>query len=127
MPVQTPASQVSVCVQAFPSSHDAPSGLVGFEQAPVVGSQTPASWQASDATQTTGVPGTQLPAAHWSAWVQALPSSQGALLFVRVHLPALQVSASGCVCVACEFHWLPEQFLFLAQVLECSTPEGMVA
>jgi len=43
-PMQVPAWHVSVCVQAFPSSHALPSFLAGVEQAPVAGLQTPASW-----------------------------------------------------------------------------------
>jgi hypothetical protein len=43
-PVQAPASQVSICVQAFPSLHALPSGFAGDEHAPVAGSQLPASW-----------------------------------------------------------------------------------
>jgi hypothetical protein len=42
-PVQAPAWQVSVCVQAFPSLHTVPFGFWGFEQAPVAGSHVPAS------------------------------------------------------------------------------------
>src|SRR6185503_15464027 len=53
-PVQTPALQVSLCVHASPSSQAAPFGLTGFPHMPVCGSQTPTSWQASLAAQTTG-------------------------------------------------------------------------
>ncbi len=42
-PVQIPTWQVSVWVQALPSSHFVPLGAVGFEHAPVVGSQVPAT------------------------------------------------------------------------------------
>src|SRR5256885_1283029 len=44
VPVHVPAWQVSVRVQALPSSQVAPSGFAGLEQRPVVGSHTPASW-----------------------------------------------------------------------------------
>jgi hypothetical protein len=44
VPVHTPAWQESVCVQALPSLQAAPSGFAGLEQAPVAGSQVPASW-----------------------------------------------------------------------------------
>jgi hypothetical protein len=43
-PLQTPAWQVSAVVHTEPSSQAVPSGLVGFEQWPVPGSQVPASW-----------------------------------------------------------------------------------
>jgi hypothetical protein len=42
-PVQIPAWQVSVRVQALPSLQVEPSPLAGFEQAPLVGSQVPAT------------------------------------------------------------------------------------
>src|SRR2546426_1033176 len=42
--VHTPAWQESVRVQALPSLQAAPSGFAGWEQAPVAGSQVPASW-----------------------------------------------------------------------------------
>ena len=41
-PVHTPAWQVSVRVQAFPSLHDVSLGATGFEHVPVVGLQVPA-------------------------------------------------------------------------------------
>jgi hypothetical protein len=75
VPVQVPDWQRSVCVQAFPSLHLVPSGAFGFEQAPVPGSQVPATWQASCAVQVTGLP-TQLPAWQLSFCVQAFLSSQ---------------------------------------------------
>src|SRR5436190_1299577 len=59
-PTQAPAWQVSVCVQALPSSHDAPSSLAGLLQAPVAGLQVPAAWHWSEGLHTTGVP-TQTP------------------------------------------------------------------
>ena len=49
-PVHTPAWQVSVCVHAFPSLHAVPFATVGFEQTPVLGLHTPATWHASCAT-----------------------------------------------------------------------------
>ena len=42
-PVQTPASQVSLCVQALPSSQVLPFVLFGFEQVPVDWSHVPTS------------------------------------------------------------------------------------
>src|SRR5437870_1950887 len=44
VPVHTPARQVSVRVQAVPSSQAAPSGFAGLEHVPVAGSQEPAAW-----------------------------------------------------------------------------------
>ena len=43
-PTHDPPWQVSVCVHAFPSSHDEPFAFAGFEQTPVAGLQVPASW-----------------------------------------------------------------------------------
>ena len=44
LPVHVPAWQVSVWVQASPSSQAEPSALLGVEQMPLVGSQVPATW-----------------------------------------------------------------------------------
>ena len=73
-PVQVPATQVSVWVQALPSLQVVPSVAAGLEQAPEVGSQVPAAWHWSLAEQTTGLEPTQAPAWQVSVWVQALPS-----------------------------------------------------
>src|SRR5437016_3414086 len=43
-PTQAPASQVSVSVQALPSSQATPLGLAGLLQMPDAGSQAPAVW-----------------------------------------------------------------------------------
>jgi len=43
-PVQSPAWQVSVWVQALPSLQAVPSGFAGFEQMPLAGLQVPATW-----------------------------------------------------------------------------------
>ena len=43
-PLQMPAWQESIWVQALPSVQGAPLGAAGFEQAPVAGSQVPATW-----------------------------------------------------------------------------------
>jgi hypothetical protein len=51
-----------------------PSGVVGFEQVPVVGSQVPATWHWSSAVQTVAGPGWQAPAWQVSPTVQASPS-----------------------------------------------------
>src|SRR4051812_32951464 len=52
LPVQTPPMQASVWVHALPSSHTVPSGAAGFEHMPLVGSQVPAMWQASEGAHT---------------------------------------------------------------------------
>src|SRR5437870_992244 len=77
-PTQAPAAQVSVCVQALPSSHGAPSSLAGLLQTPVAGLQAPAVWHWSAAVHVTGLAPTQMPASQASVCVQALPSSHGA-------------------------------------------------
>src|SRR5437667_266457 len=77
-PTQVPFWQVSVCVQALPSLHAVPSGLAGFEHAPVAGSHVPGKWHWSLAVHTTGFPPVHTPApSQWSFWVQALPSLHG--------------------------------------------------
>jgi hypothetical protein len=99
-PVQTPVTHVSVCVQAFPSEHDVPSALVGFEHTPLVGSHVPTAWHWSLAVQVTAVPA-QIPAAHWSAVVHAFPSLQavpfGADGFVQAPVAGLHVPTA--------WHW----------------------
>jgi hypothetical protein len=59
-PVQVPAWQVSVWVQASPSLHEVPLLLMGFEQMPP--EQVPAVWHWSSAVQTTGLAPEQVPA-----------------------------------------------------------------
>jgi hypothetical protein len=71
---QLPFMHASPVVHALPSLHAVPFGFVTLEHWPVVGSQTPASWQASPAAQTTGAPGWQAPFMHASPVVHALPS-----------------------------------------------------
>jgi hypothetical protein len=75
-PTQVPAWQVSDCVQASPSLQSDPLVPIGFEQAPVVVSQVPATWHWSWAVQVTGSVPVQVPPWHESACVQELPSSQ---------------------------------------------------
>src|SRR2546425_1179134 len=70
-PVQTPAWQVSLWVQASLSSHAVPSAAFGFEQVPVAGSQVPTAWHWSAAVQVTGLPPVQTPAWQGSVWGQA--------------------------------------------------------
>ena len=75
-PVQVPDWHVSACVQALPSLQAVPSGLTGFEQAPVAGSQVPATWHGSLALHVTGFDPVQVPDWHVSVCVQKLPSLQ---------------------------------------------------
>src|SRR2546428_13021074 len=77
-PTQAPAWQVSVCVQALPSLHGAPSSLAGLVQMPDAGLQGPAGWHWAAAGHTTGFPPPQAPAPQGSVRVQAAPSSQAA-------------------------------------------------
>jgi hypothetical protein len=92
-----PAWQVSVWLQASPSSQPLPFALAGFEQVPVAVSQTPALWHWSEAVHATGLAPWHAPAWHVSDCVQALPSSHVApLLFAGLeqapvaasHVPA---------------------------------------
>jgi hypothetical protein len=64
-----------VRVHAFPSLHTLPSDFTGFEH-PVAGSQTPAEWHWSLATQVTGFAPVHSPLWQVSVCVQTLPSSQ---------------------------------------------------
>jgi hypothetical protein len=61
-------------VQPSPSLHVVPSAAVGFEQEPLAGSQTPATWHWSSGWQTTALPPVQTPLRQRSVWVQAFPS-----------------------------------------------------
>ena len=61
-PVQVPAWQVSVWVQALPSVQLVPFCAAGLVQFPLVGSHTPATWHWSDGVQVLGVPPLQVPA-----------------------------------------------------------------
>src|SRR5207245_2456486 len=78
VPVHTPARQVSVRVQALPSSQAAPSAFAGLEHVPVAGSHEPAAWHWSAAAQTMGFVPVHVPAWQVSVRVQALPSLQEA-------------------------------------------------
>jgi hypothetical protein len=73
VPVQAPAWQLSLAVQALASLQAVPSGLAKAAQ-PVAGSHTPAVWHEL-AAQITGGPPLQAPPWHVSVEVQALPSS----------------------------------------------------
>jgi hypothetical protein len=95
--VQEPVWHVSEPLHTVASLQAVPFGLAGFEQVPVEGLQVPASWQVSDATQTTGFAPVQVPAWQVSAWVQALLSEHvvpsGLAGFEQVPLVGLQVPA----------------------------------
>src|SRR5438034_1006934 len=100
-PVQVPAWQVSVWVQALPSVQALPFGLVGVEQVPLAGSQEPATWHWSRAVQTTGFIPTQAPAWQASVWVQASPSVQ-ALPFGLAGVEQVPVAGSQ---MPASWHW----------------------
>jgi hypothetical protein len=51
--------------------------LIGVLHTPVDGLQDPATWHSSIAAQFFGLLPTQVPAWHWSVWVQAFPSPHG--------------------------------------------------
>jgi hypothetical protein len=57
-----------------------PSGAVGLEHWPVLGSQLPATWHWSDAVQTTGLLPVQVPLWHVSTAKQRFPVLQAAPL-----------------------------------------------
>jgi hypothetical protein len=76
-PAHVPLVQTSVVVQAFPSLQGVPFVIVGFVQAPVVGSHVPAAWHWSDAVQGIVPPPVHVPALHESFESQGLPSLHG--------------------------------------------------
>jgi hypothetical protein len=95
---QIPAWQASPCVQASPSLHVVPSGLLATAQVPVVGSQAETVVHGVAAGQTTGLPPVHAPLWQVSVCVHALPSLHGvplALLGLE-HTPVagLQVPAT---------------------------------
>ena len=75
VPAQTPFWQVSPVVQALPSLQ-VPT-FTGFEHAPEVGSQVPATWHWSLAVHVLAVPLVQVPPWHASPVVHALLSLHG--------------------------------------------------
>jgi hypothetical protein len=75
-PTHTPPEQLSMVVQGLPSSHGPATGVC---VQPVLGSQ-PSAVQGFRSSQFFGTPGLQLLFKQVSFSVQALPSSQGALL-----------------------------------------------
>jgi hypothetical protein len=61
-PVHAPIpSHALAWVHALPSLHGVPTGLLGFEQRPVIGSHAPALWHSPSASQTRGVVPAQEP------------------------------------------------------------------
>jgi hypothetical protein len=92
---------VSLWVHASPSLQAVPFAAVGFEQAPVAGSQVPATWHWSEAEQTTGFAPAQAPAWQVSVWVHAslslhaVPSAAAA--FEQAPVAGSQVPAT--------WHW----------------------
>src|SRR5437667_443496 len=80
LPVQTPLWQVSLRVQAAPSSQ----GVVLLVCVPAVAWVQPSVVHTLPALQFAAAPPTQLPPEHVSPVVQALPSSQGFVLLVWV-------------------------------------------
>src|SRR5437870_1630704 len=97
-PVHTPVSQASERVQALASLHALPSGLAGFEHAPVAGLHVPVLWHWSWAVQTTAVVPVHTPVWQASDRVQALPSvhalPSGLAAFAPAPGAGLQVPAS---------------------------------
>ena len=97
-PAQTPAWQVSPVVQKLLSLQVVPLATTGLVQLPLVGSQTPAVWQASVAAQVFGLPPTQAPAWQESTVVQGLLSLQAVPLetggLVQLPVVASQIPAA---------------------------------
>ena len=96
-----PVWQVSVCVQALPSLHAAPSALLGLLQTPVAGAQVPAVWHWSCALQVTGLAPLHVPAWQVSVCVHALPSLQAE---PSALLGLLQTPVAGAQ-VPAVWHW----------------------
>jgi hypothetical protein len=90
-PVHVPFWHVSVCVHALPSLHAVPFVAAGFEQAPVLGLQAPATWHWSLAVHVTGLAPVHVPFWHVSVCVHAFPSLHavplGAVGFVHAPEP----------------------------------------
>ena len=63
-------------MHALPSLQVVPFDNAGFEHAPLAGSQTPAAWHWSPATQMIGLVPAHVPLAQESVCVQAFPSLQ---------------------------------------------------
>jgi hypothetical protein len=96
--VHVPAPSHASMVHGFPSLAQAvPAGAEGFEHTPVVGLQTPATWQVSSAPQTTGAPATHVSLSQCSIPLQGSPSAQSASVThaaqMVVIIPPLVVTA----------------------------------
>ena len=73
-PVHAPAWHAYNVLHLLLPVHAVPSGAPGFEQAPIVGSQLPATWHWSLAVHITGFEPVHEPLWHVSVCVQELPS-----------------------------------------------------
>lgn len=92
VPAQVPSLQLSLRLQASPSSHAVPVGAVGVEQAPVNGSQVPKTKHAAALGQTLVSP-LHTPLTQLSDLLQASPSSHGVALSGKcAQAPSLQPS-----------------------------------
>jgi hypothetical protein len=118
-PAHTPAEHASLVVQAFPSLHGA-TLLVCVQ--PVTGLQA-SSVQTLASSQFGAAPPTQAPAEQVSPVVQALPSSQGAMLFVwtqpvaGLHASSVHTFASSQFGAAPPTHTPAEQVSLVVQAL----------
>src|SRR5262249_36817067 len=90
-PTQLPPEQVSLVVQALPSSH----GAVLFACVQPLAALQESVVHTLLSLQSGGGPPAQLPPAQWSPVVHALPSSQGSLLFTCVQPLAGLHASSG--------------------------------
>jgi hypothetical protein len=88
-PTQEPPEQASPTVQALPSLQ----GAVLLTCVQPVPALQPSSVQVSPSSQSSAGPPTQVPPEQASVVVQALPSSQGCVLFTCWHTPAWQASS----------------------------------
>jgi hypothetical protein len=96
-PAHIPDWHESTCVHVLPSLQLVPLGNAGLEQAPLEGSQVPATWHWSPATQVTGLDPVHVPLWQLSASVHAFPSLQlvpfAAVGFEQAPVAGLQVPA----------------------------------
>jgi hypothetical protein len=75
-PPQVPCWHVWSVTHMLPVEHAVPSAATGVEHMPLVGSQTPAVWQAVGWGQATGLPPVHTPDWQVSVWLHRLPSLQ---------------------------------------------------
>jgi hypothetical protein len=85
VPAQAPLVHTSPVVHALPSLHVVPFAAVGFEHAPVLGLQVPATWHWSEAVQVTGLDPVHVPAWQAYAWKHAFGPVQAAPLLALDH------------------------------------------